>query len=184
MKIDDIPVLVNWFDNPTAVARAMGLAIELPDPDNPDVADFAVQRAWRRALSGKIEMTAAEMARSDPDWVRLKRLGGSVAVWFDLGTGIVFRCDAADIHLAASSIRELARRCGFTLSARRWPYSVVASPAIGSGRLPEGKELGPLMEGAGFRWHDHWWVLQGSARQPSRRPLRHVTGTAMINAPY
>lgn len=176
MDIEDIPLALNWFENPTVIARAMGLAIDLPDPDclEPGHLQWASGREWRRALAGKIDMTAEELARHDPDRVRLKRLWGTAEAWYDLETGIVIRCRAADIHLVASTIQELASRCRLTLS-RRWPYSVVAFQTRGG---TDPRELAPCMEAAGFRWDgDLWWVLQRACnerRKPGSRP--HPTG--------
>lgn len=179
MEIDDVPLIVSWFENPTVIARAMGLDIELPDPDNQDPAHvkWAMGLEWRSALSGKVDMSPEEMARHDPDWVRLKRLEGTTEAWFDLETGIVFRCRAADIGHTATVIRELASRCGLRLATQRWPYSVVAIAAMGGAGL----ELAPRMEPAGFRWDEPWWILQQSAARVRRcRPgSRSVDAAAL-----
>ncbi len=167
MDINDVPMIVNWFANPTAVARGMGLDIELPDPDveDPLYLEEVHRRDWRLALVGKIDMTAEEIARWDPDWVRLKRFGGTIEAWFDLEEGIVFRCRAGEIGEVTSLIRKLSRECG--LRVRRWssgqPDVVVKQNMMGEGS-PSGKELAPCLEPAGFEGGcSGRWVLRLTA---------------------
>jgi hypothetical protein len=131
----------------------MGLDVELPNPDSEDPI-YRVQvcrRDWRRAAIGKIDMTAEEISRADPDWLRLMRFGHTAAAWFDLEEGIVFKCHVAEITLVASTIRLLARRCGLPITSQSWSSPVVASQVLLGSGIPSPKDLAPYMEPAGFR---------------------------------
>lgn len=157
-------MIVNWFANPTAIARGMGLDIDLPNPDveDPVYWEEVSRRGWRLALVGKIDMTAEEIASWDPDWVRLKRFGGTIGAWFDIEEGIVFRCRAGEIGEVASMIRKLGRQCGLPVTRQlSWSQDVVATQdRMGEG-IPFGKELAPCLEPAGFQGGlSGRWVLR------------------------
>lgn len=160
MNVSDVPVRINWFANPTAIAHSLGLEIELPDldNDNPEYWERFDHRAWREALAGYIAMTDEELSREDPDWVRLKRLGEGAEVWFDLEEGIVFTCAAGQAQRLVAVIRALAERdqLALTVDGQR---AVVAAQTTAGGDTPFGEELADVMRPAGFQWEHNRWTL-------------------------
>jgi hypothetical protein len=160
MNISDVPLKINWFANPTAIARSLGLAIALPDPEIEDRDYWARfdRHAWREALVGHIDMTAEELRREDLDWARLKSLGEGAEVWFDLEEGIVFKCPAAQAKRIAGVICELAAREDLPLTVEG-ERAVVATQCIGGGGIPFGEELAEVMRPAGFEWQRNSWTL-------------------------
>lgn len=80
-------VAVSIFGDPTAIARALGLDIVLPDPDNEDPAYWETIHAdggYKRRIEGRI---ADPWFDGDPDWALLLRLPWG-EVWFDIEEGI------------------------------------------------------------------------------------------------
>lgn len=93
------PVVVNLFADATTVARALGLDIELPDPDNQDPAYWERIHAdggYKRRIEGRI---ADPWLEGDPDWALLLRLPWG-EVWFDIEEGVKLFLPAAEITRA------------------------------------------------------------------------------------
>ena len=93
------PVVVNIFADATTVARALGLDIELPDPDNQDPAYWERIHAdggYKRRIEGRI---ADPWLEGDPDWALLLRLPWG-EVWFDIEEGVKLFLPAAEITRA------------------------------------------------------------------------------------
>jgi hypothetical protein len=79
-------VVMTIFADATAVARALGLDIELPDPDDEDPAYWEQIHAdggYKRRIEGRI---ADPWLKGDPDWALLLRLPWG-EVWFDIEEG-------------------------------------------------------------------------------------------------
>jgi hypothetical protein len=163
MDSADIPFAVHWFEDSAAIARALGLHIDLPDVNNdsPDYWDGFDRVGWRRSLQGKVPMSPDELASSDPDWVRLKCLEHGIEVWFDLEEGIVFRCVARHIARVVFFIRRLAMGHDLRLEAETQPL-VTASQSLAGGDLPYGQALRGFLAPAGFAWERCHWVLRSS----------------------
>ena len=92
-------VVVSIFADVTAVARALGLDIELPDPDNQDPAYWQQVHAnggYKRRIEGRIADT---WPNGDPDWALLLRLPWG-EVWFDIEEGVKLFVPAAEISRA------------------------------------------------------------------------------------
>ena len=164
-RLRDIPFAVNWFEEPAAIAQAMGLAVELPDInlEDPEYWEAFDRRRWRKGLAGKVDMTILELSRDDPDWVRLKRLGGTIEAWFDLEQGVVFECQVGAIARTIFIIRQLAH-CH---RLRLWSEGeslVTASETVAEGDLPFGPDLAQFMVPAGFEWAERHWILRAGGR--------------------
>ena len=92
-------MVVNLFADATTVARALGLDIELPDPDNQDPAYWERIHAdggYKRRIEGRI---ADPWLEGDPDWALLLRLPWG-EVWFDIEEGVKLFLPAAEITRA------------------------------------------------------------------------------------
>jgi hypothetical protein len=89
-------VIMTIFADATAVARALGLDIDLPDPNNQDPAYWDQVHAdggYKRRIEARI---ADPWFRGDPDWALLLRLPWG-EVWFDIEEGIKLFLPAAEI---------------------------------------------------------------------------------------
>jgi hypothetical protein len=89
-------VVMIIFADATAVARALGLDIDLPDSDNADPAYWEQVHAdggYKRRIEGRI---ADPWLKGDPDWALLLRLAWG-EVWFDIEEGIKLFLPAAEI---------------------------------------------------------------------------------------
>ena len=92
-------VVMNIFADATAVARALGLDIALPDPDNEDPSYWDRIHAdggYKRRIEGRI---ADPWLEGDPDWALLLRLPWG-EVWFDIEEGVKLFLAAAEITRA------------------------------------------------------------------------------------
>ena len=104
---------INVFGCPTQIARALGLAVELPDMDSRDPAYWAEvhQVGWKPKLRGRIADTEEE--RGDPDWCTLQ-----VHPWgkvrFDLEEGVVVVTTVGGLLPALDLVHGLAA-CGVPL---------------------------------------------------------------------
>ena len=100
-------VRMNVFGDPTRIARALGLEIELPDVDSRNPAYWEELRCvgWKPGLRGRVADTEEE--RGDPDWCTLQ-----VHAWgrvrFDLEEGVVVQTPAA----RRRACRCTSRECG------------------------------------------------------------------------
>lgn len=107
-------VVVNIFADPTTVAHALGLDIELPDPNNEDPAywdQIHANGGYKRRIQGRI---ADPWLKGDPDWALLLRLPWG-EVWFDIEEGVKLFLPAADIPRALLLLDSL-RAQGIRLS--------------------------------------------------------------------
>src|ERR1700677_1859136 len=88
-------VVVSLFGDPTKIAQALGLDIELPDVDCVDPAywERVHTKGWKPQLLGKI---ADPEFNGDPDWCSLLRLDFA-EVRFDLEEGIKFMTELPDL---------------------------------------------------------------------------------------
>ena len=92
-------VVMNIFGDATAIARALGLDIALPDPDNEDPSYWDRIHAdggYKRRIEGRI---ADPWLEGDPDWALLLRLPWG-EVWFDIEEGVKLFLAAAEITRA------------------------------------------------------------------------------------
>ena len=66
LTLETLPVRINVFEDPTRIARALGLEVELPDIDStvPAYWDAVRREGWKPALRGRIADTEEE--RGDP----------------------------------------------------------------------------------------------------------------------
>ena len=109
MRLERLGVKINLFGDPTRIARALGLDVELPDVDSRDQAYWDALRrdGWKPALRGRIADTEEE--RGDPDWCTLQ-----VHPWgrvrFDLEEGVVVATDVAGLLPALDLVHGLAGR--------------------------------------------------------------------------
>jgi hypothetical protein len=99
-------VIVSLFGNPTRIAQALGLDIELPDPDreDPEYWERVHANGWKPQLVGKI---ADPEFNGDPDWCSLLRLDFG-EVRFDLEEGIKIMTELPDLP----RVMELVYRLG------------------------------------------------------------------------
>jgi hypothetical protein len=119
-------VVVNIFADATAVARALGLDIELPDCNNEDPAYWERIHAnggYKRRIEGRI---ADPWLKGDPDWALLLRLPWG-EVWFDIEEGVKLFLPAAEIARALLLLDGLQAK-GVRLSGDDGKSLVWASP--------------------------------------------------------
>jgi hypothetical protein len=164
-RVQDIPLLVNWNEAPTFIAFALGLSIQLPNFEEDDLAYWETfdRDHWRMSLIGKVDMTEKELTRDNPDWVRLKRLGGTIEAWFELEQGIVFDCRAAAVGRTTRIIRQLAETHRLRLWREGEPL-ITASHTVAGPDAPGFVDLSEFLEPAGFEWRRRHWVLKAGAR--------------------
>lgn len=166
MSVEAVRFQVIWYEDATVAARALGVDIELPDLRITDRQywEHFDRKAWRASLKGRVAMSDEDFAHGDPDWVRLAvfptqaSASKPIELWFDLESGIVFRCTAATLAEVAILIRAAAERGGLTLS-EDWPGCVTAIPTMSGAGIPDEAALRPLIEAAGFTWHEPDWRL-------------------------
>lgn len=98
-------VIVSIYRDPTRVARALGLDIELPDVDctDPDFWERVHATGWKPQLAGKIADAEFD---GDPDWCLLLRLDFGT-VRFDLEEGIKIMTELRDLPRAMQLVRRL-----------------------------------------------------------------------------
>lgn len=156
----DLHFWVNWYENASLIARALGVDVDLPDVGNRDPGYWASfdRQAWRDAAKGRVEMAPEDIDRYDPDWLLLKTLWPGAEAWFDLEEGVKFKCPAGDLTRLVSLIRQLAALDGLRLSAE-WPGTVTAMRSIAGWGTPTEEELRPYLTAAGFRPDGPLWLL-------------------------
>ncbi len=119
-------VVANIFADATAVARALGLDIELPDCDNEDPAYWERVHAnggYKRRIEGRI---ADPWLEGDLDWSLLLRLPWG-EVWFDIEEGVKLFLPAAEIARALLLLDGL-RAKGICLTGEDGKSRVWVSP--------------------------------------------------------
>lgn len=135
----DDRVVVTIFAEPTAVARALGLDIELPNPDNEDPAYWDRVHAnggFKRRLDGRV---ADPWQEGDPDWALLLRLPWG-EVWFDIEEGVKLFLPAAEISRALLLLDGL-RAKGIRLSGDDDESLVTVTPTrLGGAELERVRE--------------------------------------------
>lgn len=106
--LDDIPVWINLFGDPTRIAQALDLDIALPDVDNTDAVywDRVHADGWKPNLRGKI---ADPWENGDPDWAKLVAFP-FCEVWFDLEEGIKFKTQVKNIQATMDLVYALANK--------------------------------------------------------------------------
>jgi hypothetical protein len=144
MMMDDIPVTINLFGDPTTIARAFGLDIELPDVDNTDAAYWERIHAegWKLKLYGKI---ADPWEHGDSDWAKLL-VYPFCEVWFDIEEGIKFRTRVKNIRATMELVYTLAKK-GIDLIDPDGQSRVRASQNVWGYQIPD---AGPALEEAGL----------------------------------
>ena len=109
MRLEFLGVRISVFGDPTRVARALGLDVELPDVDSRDRAywDEVHRVGWKPKLRGRVADTEEE--RGDPDWCTLQ-----VHAWgkvrFDLEEGVVVETAVGGLLPALDLVHGLAAR--------------------------------------------------------------------------
>jgi hypothetical protein len=105
----EVPTCFNVFGNPTRIAWAAGLDIELPDVDSTDRAYWAeVHRTgWKQRLEGKI---VSPWQEGDPDYAFLTRIGDAAEVWFDIEEGIKVMSRGKHTPIVLDWLATLARK--------------------------------------------------------------------------
>jgi len=119
-------VVVDIFLDSTAVARVLGLDIELPDSDNEDPAYWErvhAEGGYKRRIEGKI---ADPWWEGDPDRALLLRLPWG-EVWFDIEEGVKLFVVAGDIARALLLLDGLGRN-GICLTGEDGESLVRVSP--------------------------------------------------------
>jgi hypothetical protein len=98
-------VVVSLFGDPTKIARALGLDIELPDVDctDPGYWERVHAKGWKQQLAGKI---ADPEFNGDPDWCSLLRLDCG-EVRFDLEEGIKIVTELRNLPSAMQLVHRL-----------------------------------------------------------------------------
>ena len=89
-------LVVNVFADATRIAHALGLNIDLPDPDNEDPAYWKLVHAdggYKQCIADQI---ADPWWNGDPDWALLIQLRWG-EVWFDIEEGVKLFLVATDI---------------------------------------------------------------------------------------
>lgn len=106
--LSTLGVRINVFGDPTRIARALGLDIELPDVDSRDPAYWEELRrvGWKPRLRGRIADTEE---RGDPDWCTLQVFSWG-RVRFDLEEGIVVQTTVGELLPALDLVHGLAAR--------------------------------------------------------------------------
>jgi hypothetical protein len=146
-------VIVSLFGDPTRIARALGLDIELPDVDCVDPAYWERVHAtgWKPQLEGKI---ADPEFNDDPDWCSLRRLDiGEVR--FDLEEGIKIMTDTRNLPSVMALIYRL-RDAGIPLKDEEGNWLVHAMGSV----FPHRPEFDTAMREAGLVPNpklDLWW---------------------------
>lgn len=99
-------IVMNIFADPTKIAHALGLNIELPDCDNEDPAYWETIHA-DGGYKSRIESQIADPCYDgDPGWALLMRLPWG-EVWFDIEEGIKLFLPATDIADALALLDRL-----------------------------------------------------------------------------
>jgi hypothetical protein len=149
-------VVVSLFGDPTKIAQALGLDIELPDVDCVDPAywERVHAKGWKPRLLGKI---ADPEFNGDPDWCSLLRLNFG-EVRFNLEEGIKFMTELPDLPRVLELVYRL-QEAGIPLLDEdgNWLVHVMA-PVFPS--LPE---FDAGMREAGMvpnARRDSWWEPQ------------------------
>lgn len=108
-RLAGLGVRINVFGDPTRIARALGLDVELPDVDSRDPAYWNEVRrvGWKPALRGRVADTEEE--RGDPDWCTLQ-VHGWGKVRFDLEEGVVVVTTVGGLLPALDLVHGLAGR--------------------------------------------------------------------------
>jgi hypothetical protein len=150
--IADIPFIVNLFGDPTQIARALGLDIELPDPDQTDAAYWAEihRTGWKHKLVGKVADQNLLNGHYDADWVLLIEKP-FCAIWFDIEEGIRFRGKADQFAETIALVRSLEAK-GIPFWWEDGDCLIRASQSMFAPGLPD---LGPIFEAAGLVAHDN-----------------------------
>ena len=131
-RLEALPVRINVFGDPTRIARALGLEVELPDVDSRDPAYWAEVRrvGWKPRLRGKVADTEEE--RGDPDWCTLQ-----VHPWgkvrFDLEEGVVVVTTEGGLLPALDLVHGLAARGVPLRDADRSALVAVMQTLLGRG---------------------------------------------------
>jgi hypothetical protein len=119
-------VVMNIFEDSTAIARVLGLDIQLPDPDNEDPTywdHIHANGGYKRRIEGRI---ADPWLEGDPDWALLLRLPWG-EVWFDIEEGIKLFFPASEITHALLLLGGL-RSKGISLTGEDGRSLVWVSP--------------------------------------------------------
>ena len=108
-RAGEMPTCFNIFGNPTAIAKAAGLDIELPDVDNTDPAYWAElhRLGWKKHLDGRI---VSPWHEGDPDYAFLMRINDAAEVWFDIEEGIKVMSRGKYTPIVLDWIADLARK--------------------------------------------------------------------------
>lgn len=87
LRIEDLRISINVFGDATAICRALGLDIELPDCDREDPGywEQVWAEGWKPKLRGKV--ADLEEESGDPEWAMLLQFD-FCEVWFDIAQGI------------------------------------------------------------------------------------------------
>ncbi len=146
-------VTVSLFGDPTRIARALGLDIELPDPDCEDPAywERVHAKGWKPQLQGKI---ADPEFNDDPDWCSLLRLDFG-EVRFDLEEGIKIMTQLHDLPRVMELVYRLGD-AGIPLKDEDGKWLVHAMAAV----FPTRPEFDTGMREAGLVQdprRDFWW---------------------------
>ncbi|WP_377806544.1 hypothetical protein ABNQ38_07705 (plasmid) [Azospirillum sp. A29] len=150
----EVPVHINIRGNATRIARAMGLAVDLPKHDGGDRywAMFD-RRNWKSKLEGRITDI---WATGDPDWVLLKRFAWGDCC-FDLEEGITIETTAAHVIEALDWVRALEKE-GVPLHRGKGTALVLVQSGVYGPGLPTD---GTLFAGLGLLPGPGgcWWEL-------------------------
>jgi hypothetical protein len=141
--------------DPNPIVRALGLDIELPDPDRRDAAYWERVHAegWKSKLRGKIADT---WEKGDPDWALLLKPEWG-RIWFDLEVGIVIYFSIDNLAHAVALLGKLSAD-GISFVADNGWSLVWLMPCL----LDQLAEFAPTVEAAGFVPHPHrgiGWTL-------------------------
>ncbi len=156
-------VTVSLFGDPTKIAHALGLDIELPDVDctDPDYWERVHATGWKPQLAGKI---ADPEFDGDPDWCTLLRLDCGT-VRFDLEEGIKIVTELRHLPGAMQLVYRLGD-AGIPLKNEDGDWLVYAMGSV----FPQHPDFDAGMRAAGLVQHarqELWWEPRDGASHAS-----------------
>jgi len=156
-------VTVSLFGDPTKIAHALGLDIELPDVDctDPDYWERVHATGWKPQLAGKI---ADPEFDGDPDWCTLLRLDCGT-VRFDLEEGIKIVTELRHLPGAMQLVYRLGD-AGIPLKNEDGDWLVYAMGCV----FPQHPDFDAGMRAAGLVQHarqELWWEPRDGASHAS-----------------
>jgi hypothetical protein len=159
-------LIMKILGDPNLAVRALGLDIELPNPDADDRVYWERIHAegWKPKLRGKVADPWEE--GGDPDWALLLKPHWG-RIWFDLEEGLIVYFQVENLGHAVDLLGTLST-AGVPLVWEDGAPRVWVSPCE---LMDPAAEIEPALRAAGFvpdprglRWTPHWLQPLGSGQ--------------------